>query len=205
MDELLRERIPWMSQGAIDAMKKWNMRGMKVLEWGSGGSTLFFLDKGAKVVSIEHDVQWYNKIAAIIRSKDDQFVRSDNDQWKRSKLCLIKPDEKETLWGVSAHTPQHTFSRYVKYAFEAVVDDEDSLADVVVIDGRARPACLRIAPRLLRPGGRIVLDDADRLRYKTAISDMLSSLIRPAEYKFIGPGPMDGGRTRHTYIWRERL
>ena len=35
----------------------------KVLEWGSGGTTLYFPQMVNQYISIEHDITWYNKLA----------------------------------------------------------------------------------------------------------------------------------------------
>ncbi|UZD23954.1 hypothetical protein PBT90_11215 [Algoriphagus halophytocola] len=41
---------------------------MKVLEFGSGGSTLFLADKVKSIYSIEHDKAWFEMIHSQISS-----------------------------------------------------------------------------------------------------------------------------------------
>jgi len=55
--------LPWLNFAAIDFIKNFleNKKNLQVFEYGSGGSTLFFLKKGYSVVSIEHCKEWYNK------------------------------------------------------------------------------------------------------------------------------------------------
>jgi predicted O-methyltransferase YrrM len=46
--------------------------GTEVLEYGSGGSTLFFSDIGAIVISIEHHEMWADQVRSQV--KDNSFV-----------------------------------------------------------------------------------------------------------------------------------
>jgi predicted O-methyltransferase YrrM len=57
------------------------------------------------------------------------------------------------------------FSRYV-----AEIDDHEGSFDLVVIDGRAREACLARALPRLAGGGLIVFDNTRRRRYRHAIA-----------------------------------
>ncbi|MCA9907704.1 MAG: hypothetical protein KC519_03580, partial [Anaerolineae bacterium] len=50
---------PWLGFDAIDYLAARISPGWRVFEYGSGGSTLFWLKSGAEVVSIEHDADWY--------------------------------------------------------------------------------------------------------------------------------------------------
>ncbi len=50
--------VPWFTYGAIDFIDYQIPPSVRVLELGGGGSTLFWLQKGATVVTIESDVNW---------------------------------------------------------------------------------------------------------------------------------------------------
>lgn len=54
----LVEGRPWMCHLAVEQLEKLVMPGMRILEWGSGGSTIFFAERGARIISIEHDAAW---------------------------------------------------------------------------------------------------------------------------------------------------
>ena len=43
----------------------------KILEWGSGGSTLYFPQFVKHYISIEHDITWYNKIVFDVAENVD--------------------------------------------------------------------------------------------------------------------------------------
>jgi len=54
--------LPWFTYSAIDFLKSRLNDQLKVLELGSGNSTLFFAGRVGKVISIEHNEDWFKKI-----------------------------------------------------------------------------------------------------------------------------------------------
>jgi hypothetical protein len=56
-----------------------------------------------------------------------------------------------------------------------------------MIDGRCRPAALNLAKTKLSQNGVLILDNAERPRYKTAINELLATGW--IERRFAGPGP----------------
>src|SRR4051794_21067460 len=58
-DYLLDHAIPWITFDAIAFLKKWLPRGIRVFEYGSGASTMFWVSLDATCVSVEHDPEWY--------------------------------------------------------------------------------------------------------------------------------------------------
>jgi hypothetical protein len=57
--------IPWYTYPAVEYLKTFNLTGVKVLEYGSGNSSLFYLNEGASVTSIEDDKKWFEKISLM--------------------------------------------------------------------------------------------------------------------------------------------
>jgi predicted O-methyltransferase YrrM len=51
--------IPWYTYCAIDFLAERAKRSMRVFEYGSGNSTLWWSDRVRNVVSCEHDKTWY--------------------------------------------------------------------------------------------------------------------------------------------------
>ena len=60
--------IPWFTYSAVDFLGERLNKKMKILEFGSGNSTLYFSEKVEQVVAVEHDVNWYNKLEKKIPS-----------------------------------------------------------------------------------------------------------------------------------------
>ncbi len=54
--------LPWVTYSFIDFIKNRLNKQHKVFEFGSGNSTYFYAKYAEKVVSVEHDKKWYNKL-----------------------------------------------------------------------------------------------------------------------------------------------
>ena len=54
----VNDRSPWMSFSAVQFLKEITRKDMRVFEYGSGGSTLFWINNVQEVVSVEHDTSW---------------------------------------------------------------------------------------------------------------------------------------------------
>lgn len=60
--DTLKIGYPWLTYGAIIAVENIVNKEMKVLEFGSGGSTIFWAKKCKSVKSYETNPQWYKKV-----------------------------------------------------------------------------------------------------------------------------------------------
>lgn len=54
--------LPWVTYSFIDFIKERLKKEQRVFEYGSGSSTLFYAQRVARVVSVEHDENWFKKI-----------------------------------------------------------------------------------------------------------------------------------------------
>ncbi|MDC2992952.1 hypothetical protein OAY94_00895, partial [Prochlorococcus sp. AH-736-F17] len=80
--------IPWYTYPTIEYLNNLKLDGISVLEYGSGNSSLYYLRRGAKVVSIENDRDWYEKIKGenIDDSFDYVFANSDSEYIHRKEI-----------------------------------------------------------------------------------------------------------------------
>src|SRR6185436_12170312 len=76
----------------------------------------------------------------------------------------------------------------------AIEQYEDNYFDLVLIDGRARPACFMHAVAKVKFGGYIVLDNAERAQY--AYVERAAEKLGFEVTEFWGPGPYN------PYFWR---
>lgn len=60
------EPLPWMTYPFIEFIAQRLNKDLNVFEFGSGNSTLFFSKRAGKVVSVENNKYWYEKIAKLI-------------------------------------------------------------------------------------------------------------------------------------------
>ncbi len=66
---------PWLCDAAVEQLEKLVFPGARILEWGSGGSSVFFAKRGADVICIEHDRSWVRLVRSqLVRSKLDERV-----------------------------------------------------------------------------------------------------------------------------------
>ncbi len=67
--------LPWFSYGAIDFLECYLKPDMTVFEYGSGGSTVFFSKRTARVVSREPDPVWLQRArSALPHAENVEFV-----------------------------------------------------------------------------------------------------------------------------------
>lgn len=57
---------PWWVKNVADLVKSKLSKNMTVFEWGSGNSTLFIAQNVGSVVSVEHNLMWYERMQEII-------------------------------------------------------------------------------------------------------------------------------------------
>jgi hypothetical protein len=56
--------IPWVTYSFIDFISDRIKKEHTIFEFGSGNSTIYYAKRAKKVVSVEHDKNWFDKISA---------------------------------------------------------------------------------------------------------------------------------------------
>ena len=87
--------IPWMSYPSIDFLNERLNYNLSVFEYGSGNSTFFYAAKVKKVVSVEHNNKWFNKITKKLPENVELIFSKfepDKDYCKTSKNISEKFD-----------------------------------------------------------------------------------------------------------------
>jgi predicted O-methyltransferase YrrM len=157
---------------------------MRVFEWGSGGSTLFFARRAQEVIAVEHDQDWTASVQEACRSRGHQhvtvqFIPPDD----RPPAVTFDPGDAAQYYSSARLYSGLSFQRYAEH----ILNFPDAHFDAVVVDGRARPACLRLALPKVKPGGLLVLDNSDRAHYRAARDLAVAAHWKEEEY--FGPGP----------------
>lgn len=171
-------RIPWWSFAAIEAMRRHVVPGMKVFEYGGGGSSVWLQDLGADLTVVEHDREWYEELRRVLKAD--------------ASVLLKEPTDSGTCG--SRVSPNLYFDDYVN----AINDVNDDSLDLVLVDGRSRVACGLAAMSKVKHGGLLVLDDSGRSRY-VALREALAEWPGDS-YRGVGLGI---GPPRQTTIWRK--
>jgi hypothetical protein len=174
---------PWMSFSAVRFLKEITRKDMRVFEYGSGGSTLYWIPRVQEVVSVEHDTSWYS-----IMKK--QF---DGQALENLKYILAKPVDDVEFGKKRFENPDDYISadpaykgkNFEEYA-KSIDSYPDSYFDVVVVDGRARPSCIKHGIPKLKKNGWLIIDNSERKYYFAPFSFNRNSWKIS---KFAGPVP----------------
>lgn len=152
--QLTRMDVPWWSFPAIREVERWIARrgDVRAFEYGSGASTAWLARRCRKVVSAEHDADFMQLVATRIASANVEL-----------RLAEPVPSTHPKVRSGRKGYANCDFSAYV----DTIGNDE---YDLIVVDGRAREACLERALRQLAEGGLIVFDNSERGRYAAALA-----------------------------------
>lgn len=174
---------PWISFSAVRYLKGIIRKDMRVFEYGSGGSTLFWISRVQELVSVEHDTSWYS----IMKKQFDEH------SVQNLKYLLVEP-ESDTRFGekrfenpddyISAD-PAYTGKNFEQYA-KSIDAYPDNYFDVIVVDGRARTSCIKHSINKLKKGGYLIVDNAERKYYMNPFEFPKSAW---KVYNFEGPVP----------------
>jgi hypothetical protein len=167
---------PWLVYEAIDFLEEILQPDWRVFEWGSGGSTLFYANRVAHVISIEHEQE---PMLDLHKEILDREITN-------CILAFMPPEPGEL--GQDNSNPAHFYSKayagknFKRYA--TAIELFRGSFDLVLVNGRARPSCLEFGHKKVAPGGHLVLDNSDRMYY--TIPDGMRDWER---FAFSGPGP----------------
>lgn len=176
---LLSAPSPWLTFDAIEFIGKHIPLPQRVFEYGSGGSTLFWLSLGATCVSIEHDPQWYDVVKQRCRSRSELTYKLVPPEPADSNADVADPAEYASA---DQRYREHSFYHYVSQ----IDHFPDGTFDVVLVDGRARPSCIAHSAAKVKSGGLLVLDNAERDYYLSRTRNYLEPF---GEQGFWGVGP----------------
>lgn len=156
--KLGRQKKPWMRHKEIELIVETikALRPTSCLEWGSGYSTLYFpqfIPPEGNWLSIEHEPEWAEIIAG--RNSNQQVevrtILPNNDKWNGDGTL-------------------DDFFNYIK-------QPSSQHYDLILVDGRARLACVQEAKNMLTERGIIILHDANRTKYTDHLPEYAYSAL----------------------------
>jgi predicted O-methyltransferase YrrM len=159
----MHDRLPWITFAAIDYLKHAIKKDALVFEYGGGGSTLFFVDNAGKVITVEHNPEWFGRLQESLQEAAGQ------KRWEGHLIPAVPmaengkkdPANPGDYYSDDEAYAGHSFKDYVTF----IDRFPDHHFDVVLVDGRARTSCIKHAAPKVKPGGLLVLDNADRRYY----------------------------------------
>jgi hypothetical protein len=193
----MKARLPWVSFPVIDFLKKHLKHDSRVFEFGGGGSTLFFLDKCKEVATVEHNESWFDDLKKSIGT---------NEKWT-PLFVLPEPhfnfDITQSANPDAYVSTEEAFKNmsFQKYA-SAIDSYPNDYFDVVLVDGRVRPSCMKHSISKIKKGGFLILDNSDRSYYLTYFEKYnlthFDTIINHS-----GPTPFSSWFNR-TSVWRKK-
>ena len=153
----------------------------KMLEWGGGGSTLYFPSLVENYVSIEHDQEWYEKLKPQLLDNVEFYHVSiheekfDDDLDKNAMDILEGAEEwynqggnneiytvdGRVYWNTRGRFDWHCGLDYIKKPMELSYRNYD----VILVDGRCRAMCAYMAKYLLKDDGYLLFHDFNNRLY----------------------------------------
>jgi hypothetical protein len=136
--ELRNPAAPWLTPAANAIMESLLKPTDCMLEFGSGRSSVWFAERVSHITSVEHNVGWAEKVRRRLAE------RSLNN----AELVLVPVEDERS---------PKAFEPYV------MVSDRfapDSL-DIVLVDGALRSQCVQAVMPKIRPGGVLIIDNAN--------------------------------------------
>ena len=136
--------VPWMAPKVIDFLATVIDQKSVMLEWGSGGSTAWFAKRAKNVLSIENNKKWYDRVSRSLKENkisnvDYRYIEADDS---------IQQD----VFLREGKVPEYV---------SVIHGYEENFFDLVVVDGSHRNICINQAPKYIRPGGYLVLDNSN--------------------------------------------
>ena len=141
----MKASLPWMPYSTIIKLHSVISKDFNILETGSGGSSLFFLQRCKTLTSLEHDKKW------ILELENKISVPKFKSRWS----LILRDLTTEAL-------NQSPYLDYIK-------NQKEEAFDLISIDGRLRSESLKIASSKVKRGGFILLDNSDRYQYQKGV------------------------------------
>lgn len=118
--------LPWITYKAQNKLDSLVNERLSVFEWGCGGSSVYFANRVKKIITIEHNREWLNKVTNQV----------NHNNWEG--YCYPPEKLKDEYSSTDAKFTGYSFKNYVK----AIDIYRDNIFDIIMIDGRARTQCI---------------------------------------------------------------
>jgi predicted O-methyltransferase YrrM len=126
--------VPWLTKTMVQFLDCWLQASDHGVEFGSGRSTVWFAARVANLTSVEHDKQWSVRVQQMLRTRGLE---------RRVTYRFADDNNLEASYlAVFSELPE-------------------SAIDFFLIDGIFRDKCAISAIPKLRPGGLLIVDNAN--------------------------------------------
>lgn len=180
----MTDELPWLNFFALDFLESNIGQEFRVFEFGGGGSTLFFCKNVAFVATVEDNEQWFNALLEAVRLRK---YRNWEGFWvppvvfaghERQRSCSNPDDFKSSVKGLE----NMSFEAYAR----TIDQYPTAYFDLILVDGRARPSCIKQAIPHLKKGGLLVIDNTERPHYLNHFQKVIQKKFEILENR-VGP------------------
>lgn len=161
--------LPWMNYKVIQYLENQIRDPAHVFEYGSGSSTEYWLNNGCIVTSIEHNRDFYLEMIKKLGNRCQYLLIEPQPMQRSDDESVDSPDSFK-----SSDFHGFSFEEYVK----SIDEFENETFDMVIVDGRARPSCIKRALPKIKRQGILVLDNSDRGHYLSKTHILLNEWPR---------------------------
>jgi hypothetical protein len=155
--DFLGNAIPWWTYSCTDYLNQVVRASAKIIEFGGGASTIFWLSRGNDVTTIENDEKWASKLSA------DVSKMSRSSEWNLLMMEKIEPREVMNVLG--------------KNTFDVVVNDFSGDRNIII----------DVLISICKDDGFIIWDNSDRVEYQTSIQKLLDSKFKKIDFFGLSP------------------
>jgi hypothetical protein len=186
----LDDEQAWITFEARDYLNNIIKPNMRVFEFGSGGSSLYFAKNVSELISVEHNAEWFSMVQKRTQiNKIENFTGFLKPPVLMDSI-IVNPNYANPDTYLSSD--ENYANQYSFFDYATSIDKfPDEYFDIVSVDGRARPSCLKHCFSKIKQHGYLMLDNSDRKYYTELLQIELQAFEKVFE-KF-GPGPYNKG------------
>jgi hypothetical protein len=158
VEDMIRLDVPWWTFAATERVERYlaAIPRARVFEYGAGASTVWLAKRAGSVCFVEHDAAWMRTLAPFVE-------RLPNVS---GLLRVPTPAAAPAFASHKSGWRGLDFTDYVR-----AIDEVGGAFDLIVVDGRCRPACLERGLAHLADEAVLVYDNSGRRRYRAAIDN----------------------------------
>ena len=155
--------LPWFTRSFLDVLVTWDTKNWDVFEWGSGYSTIWLAANCHSVTSIETYKEWVDDVSKELNNRNLHNAIVKYREGELSTDPIKNPSPFLSWTGSTAYPWEYSLGeRGENSPYVNAIDEDDKLYDCIIIDGYHRNTCAKHILKHLKPGGIVILDNANQ-------------------------------------------
>lgn len=184
MNQAQKDNYPLMTKEWVEIISNFinSHSNIAMLEYGSGNSTTFWaeFEKIKKLVSVEADSEWYNKVCQRIDGLNTE--KKEKIYYKFINVNQEKLKELNKKGGIISWNDHKQFWKPYCDFLDELVDDS---FDLIIIDGYDRKRTFLDSLKKLKKGGWIIMHDMLPSEFDNLYSPKDKKIIDLQDFKMV--------------------